>query len=527
MNPRLQGLSPTVLSHLDAAGEALDSGRRDDATQQLQLALAVYPDHPEVLRMQAGLFSLQNRHGEAIRTMQRAIRQRPGDALYHNTMGTLLGSGGDYELATRALEHACQLDPLMPVAWYNRGVMLTRCVRHEEAIAALKQAVILAPEHWNARALLADLLRTRGFVEESEHEYRRLLAARPITGTAWWGLADLKTAFSAEDIRRMEVAAKDPHASIADSVATRFALAKALEDGHRYADSLNVLAEANAMARRQKQWDASAFNRDLEAIRTAFSASHATSGVTMGSEVIFITSLPRSGSTLVEQIFASHSSVEGAGELPDLPMVINEESRRAVRRFQAGCLPCCPPTGSVLVGDTLSAPRAGASNDPCSLTNCSTTGCTSTSSARCCLGHTSLHAVVTRLKPVFQRIDSICPTTNTREHLPMSHGSGRRSIEQCMTRQWIIRLTSLSINTSVCCKILKCRSGGYSTFAAFRLNRPACAFMKQNARCDHRAQLRYPFRCTIQPGQHAMVPFSTRCAWNWASRHGKARTQQR
>ncbi|MBB6246772.1 tetratricopeptide (TPR) repeat protein [Rhodanobacter sp. A1T4] len=329
MDPRLQGLSPDALKYLMAAGEALDSGRRDRAAQQLEFASAIYPDHPEVLRMHSGLLSLRNLHSDAIKTMQRAIRQRPQDALYHNTMGTLLGAAGDYELATKALQHACDLQPSMAFAWYNLGVMLTRCVRNDEAISALQRAVSLAPDHWNARALLADMLRTHGRIEEAESEYRSLLRERPTTGTAWWGLADLRTTrFKAEDIQQMQVAAQDPHASIDDLIAIRFALAKALEDSSRYADSLAVLADANAMARSRQEWDASAFSHSVAVINAAFSPPPASADAAIGQEVIFVTSLPRSGSTLVEQILASHSSVEGAGELPDLPLVLNEESRR-------------------------------------------------------------------------------------------------------------------------------------------------------------------------------------------------------
>lgn len=334
MNPRLQGLGPAAAQYVMTAGQALDAGRVDEADSHLARALAAYPDHPEVLRMKAGILSLRGQHPDAIRMMQRALAQRPGDALYHNTMGSLLGTAGDYEGAIRALRQTCELQPGLALAWFNLGIMLTKCVRNEEATEALQRAVALAPTHTGARALLADLLRTRGKVEEAAAEYRRLIAAQPTTGIAWWGLADIKTQrFSEEDIAQMRAALRRPEASDNDRVGIGFALAKALDDAGRYAESLDALAQANAIARRHLAWNAPAFSASVAAISDAFEPAPRASVKPLGSEVIFIVSLPRSGSTLVEQILASHSQVEGAGELPDVPQVLAEESRRRGKPF--------------------------------------------------------------------------------------------------------------------------------------------------------------------------------------------------
>ena len=329
MIPRLQGLSPTARVNIMVAGEALESGRVDEAERRLADAVTTDPQHPEVLRMQAGIHSLRGRSQQAISTMRLALAQRPQDALYHNTLGTLLGSAGDYDAAIAALRHGCELQPDLAIAWYNLGVMLTRSVRNEEAASALRRAVALAPDHASARALLGDMLRTRGHTGEAEAEYRKVLAERPWTGIAWWGLADLRTVrFSDDDIAQMQAALQQPRASEDDRIATGFALAKALDDGDRHADSLTALAQANAIARHRQQWNADAFSAGITAIRQAFTPPPVAAAEPLGNEVIFIISLPRSGSTLVEQILASHSSVEGAGELPDLPLALAEESRR-------------------------------------------------------------------------------------------------------------------------------------------------------------------------------------------------------
>ncbi|HET6553874.1 MAG TPA: sulfotransferase [Dyella sp.] len=329
MNARLQGLGPSATQQVMMAGQALDAGRVDEADQQLAKVLAAYPDHPEVLRMRAGVLSLRGQHADAIHTMQRALAYRPQDAFYHNTLGSLLGTAGQYEAAIDALRKTCELQPSLAMAWYNLGVMLTKCVRNEEATAALQRTVSLAPDHAPARAMLADILRTRGHTEEAAAEYRKLITLQPTAGMAWWGLADLRTQrFSSDDIAQMQRALSSPHASDDDRNAIGFALAKALDEAGRYEDSLKALEQAHAIALRRQRWDAKTFSASVANLRAAFDASSTSAPEELGREAIFIVSLPRSGSTLVEQILASHSSVEGAGELPDLPHVLVEESRR-------------------------------------------------------------------------------------------------------------------------------------------------------------------------------------------------------
>lgn len=312
-----------------SAAQALDAGRADEADRQLERVLAAYPDHPEVLRMKAGIHSLRGRHNDAIQLMRRALAQRPGDALYHNTFGSLLGAAGNYDGAIQALQRTCELEPRLAMAWYNLGVMLTKSVRNEEAAEALQRAVTLEPNHVAARALLADLLRTRGQVDEAAAEYRRVLAVQPTFGLAWWGLADLRTQrFDAKDVAQMQAALTQPKATEGDRIAMGFALAKAFDDEGQYDRALDALALANATARRHQGWDAPRFSAGVASVADAFVPAPAGSKAPLGSEVIFIVSLPRSGSTLIEQILASHSSVEGAGELPDLPRVLAEETQR-------------------------------------------------------------------------------------------------------------------------------------------------------------------------------------------------------
>ncbi len=331
---RLYGLDALAIPRVVATAHALESGRLDEAAREIAAVSTRYPQHPEVLRLVAGIDSLRARHAEAIDAMRRAVAQRPNDALYQNTLGAVLAEAGDWDDAIAALQRCCELQPGLAIAWYNLGVLLTRCVRHDEAVVALRRAVEIAPDHVAARALLADMLRVSNHAQAAAAEYRRILQQQPHAGMAWWGLADLKTTkFDAEDIDRLRAAFTDARASDDDRIAVGFALGKALDDHQRYAESLAALEAANAIARRRRQWDARAFSAGVAANLAAFSPPPAGAREPQGAGVIFIVSLPRSGSTLIEQILASHSAVEGAGELPDLPLTLAEESKRRGQAF--------------------------------------------------------------------------------------------------------------------------------------------------------------------------------------------------
>lgn len=333
--PRLMGLDNEAIQRVMATAQALELGRPDQAAAQLRPALANYPEHPEVLRLHAGILSLRGDHPRAIATMRRAVELRPIDPLYYNTLGTVLGSCGDFDGAIHALHRACELQPELAIAWYNLGLMLTRCVRNDEAAQAVRRAVALAPDNMDARALLGDLLRMQGDAENAAVEYRKVLAVRPGTGMAWWGLADLRMGkLKPEDVECMRNALHDSRSSDNDRVAIGFALAKALDEQGRYHESLDALKRANAIARLRQKWNAPAFSALVESINEAFTPPPApATPVGLGQEVLFITGMPRSGTTLVEQILASHSQVGGAGELPDLSLVLTEESRRRGQPF--------------------------------------------------------------------------------------------------------------------------------------------------------------------------------------------------
>jgi tetratricopeptide (TPR) repeat protein len=335
-DPRLEGLSPSAARRLSIASQAIAVGHAVTAEQRLSGLLAVYPNHPEVLRMYAGLQCLRGDFYGAVTTMERAIALHPNDAAFWSSMGSALLEAARYDEAIDALRHACELDPEYTSAWYNLGLAYIRCMRVDEAAAALRRAVSQSSDQSiNARVILGDMFRAENRLDEAIEEYRAVIAMQKHAGMAWWGLVEIKTQrLGDEDLAQLREAMKIPRATGEDLSAMGFALARLLEDRGLYAEALAALEQANARIRARRHWDGAAYSAHLEAILRAFAPPPVGApDALLGHEAIFVTSMPRSGSTLTEQILAAHSQVDGGGEVSDLPSVLIEESQRLGKGF--------------------------------------------------------------------------------------------------------------------------------------------------------------------------------------------------
>ncbi len=176
-------------------------------------------------------------------------------------------------------------------------------------------------------------LRTAGRQDDSVSAYRRAISMVPTLGEAYWSLANLKTfRFTDEEARAMRAALGRKDLADEDRVHFEFALGKTLEDAGSYEDSFAHYAAGNALRRRSHPYSADD-NADLiRRLKELFTADFFAARAGWGCptpDPIFIVGLPRAGSTLLEQILASHSLVEGTMELPDVPRIVHELNARA------------------------------------------------------------------------------------------------------------------------------------------------------------------------------------------------------
>ena len=328
LDPRLNGLAASAIAHVEAAKNFLQQRQAVAAERELRSALSAGRNHAEVLRLLGMSLRLQNRNDEALQVMRRAVAQKPADALVQNGLGTALDACGDRDAAIVAFRRACELAPQSAQLWSNFGKTLSDHGLFDEAVPTLERAVALGALD-SAALRLAYALRVLGRTDQSAKIYRDLIASNSNDSQAWLGLSNLNTRmFSNDDVVALEKLWHGNKNAVDDRISIGFSLARALDDHARYAESMSVLNEANALTHSIRPWSATNFSHHIDAVLSAFDEMPHGAKDDQGSNVVFIVSMPRSGSSLTEQILASHPQVDGAGELMELSGVLQEESQR-------------------------------------------------------------------------------------------------------------------------------------------------------------------------------------------------------
>jgi tetratricopeptide (TPR) repeat protein len=207
-----------------------------------------------------------------------------------------------------------------------RASALSATGKVQEALREYDETIRVAPDRPEYRASYGRALRGAGRREDCIAAFREAIRLSPEFGEAWWGLADLKTfRFASGDVQAMRERLAAADLSYENRVYLHFALGKALEDSGAYVESFEQYLRGNALVRAEHPYDADDIDenigREKRYFVRDFFIAHEKEGCS-SVEPIFIVGVARSGSTLVEQILASHSSVEGAGELPALTSVV-------------------------------------------------------------------------------------------------------------------------------------------------------------------------------------------------------------
>jgi tetratricopeptide (TPR) repeat protein len=247
----------------------------------------------------------------------------------HAELGVALFKTGAADEGIVHLRKACGLAPHSARTWFNLGEALKQDARLSEAADALQHAIGLDPSLAAGRLSLARVQASLGRIDAAARELREILRREPTNAEAWFGLSNLNTIrFSADDVARIRETFALAAGSPGQYEMAGFSLAKALEDQGAYAEAFEVFRVANAARRKRVRWDAEGEHERIDAIlRVCANWDPPPQPRQQGEEVIFIASIPRSGSTLVEQILASHPDVEGANEINDLAVVVETESR--------------------------------------------------------------------------------------------------------------------------------------------------------------------------------------------------------
>jgi len=237
----------------------------------------------------------------------------------------------------RALEEA---DKLVRVDSKNRAFRIARANAlvglgdHKEAVKEFRALAQATPEAADLHLSIAHALKTMGRQSEAIEAYRRSASVRPSFGDAYWSLANLKTyRFTDQELTAMrEQLSGDVR--LVDRYHLCFALGKALEDRGEFAESFRYYEQGNALKRTECRYDAAQVERiarsQVALCTQEFFGARRGQGCDR-PDAIFIVGLPRAGSTLIEQILASHSKVEGTSELADIPRLVQRLNGRDPR----------------------------------------------------------------------------------------------------------------------------------------------------------------------------------------------------
>ncbi|MEZ5503566.1 MAG: sulfotransferase [Halioglobus sp.] len=312
-------LSP-VRRMMALAAEHHQAGRLQDAEQLCRRVLQQDARHVDALRMLGLLAAAAGDLDDAEHLLRQALALAPDHVPALFELGRVLKELDRPEDAIEVYRELLALQPDNPKAHYRLAGVLAPAALNEESAAAYRRCLELAPRHAGAWLGLGHMLKTLGSQREGIAAYQRCLELEPDFGEAYYSLANLKTyRFGDDDIRDMQAQLQSETLNDTSRVNFLFALAKAFEDRGDYGQAWRYYEEGNARQRMLVSYDPVQTETVNDDLIRFFSADFFRATAGQGNPdpaPIFVLGLPRSGSTLVEQIIASHSQVEGTSELP-------------------------------------------------------------------------------------------------------------------------------------------------------------------------------------------------------------------
>jgi tetratricopeptide (TPR) repeat protein len=321
---------------IEEATAALVADERKTSESVFRRILQEDASHFAALCGLAALSLAADRCNDAERLLRHALKQSAHHPLAWRGLGQALTALGRLGEAVAAARYLIKIEPKNPQSWITIANVSIRLMRQEEALDAYEQAARLQPDGVRLRMSIGHAQKTLGRRAECEASYKAALALDPGSAEAYWSLADLKNyTLSDVEVETMQRLLARDKRERANEAQLHFALGKAFEQRERYADSFSHYARGNALRRLDAPFDTEQFERGTARIRAFFNrdffAERAGSG-NSDPAPIFIVGLPRSGSTLLEQILASHSRVEGTMELPNIMNITRQFDEMSAAR---------------------------------------------------------------------------------------------------------------------------------------------------------------------------------------------------
>jgi tetratricopeptide (TPR) repeat protein len=309
-------------AHFNLGNVLLARNRHQEAAARYQQALAIRSDYAEAHNNLGCALLALGRLGEAIGSFVRAITARPDFAEAYDNIGRALQKLGRFKQAIAYHQRALAIKPDYAEAHTHLGSALHRLDQAEDASAHCRKSIALSPNYADAHYGLGVALEALGRSDEARGAFERALQLAPRRAQFHLALA-LSGRFRAGDVRLKaieELLREEASLSDDDRIMLHFASGKAFADLEQHEPSFRHFLQGNALKRQRTPYDEAATLRFFERIEAVFTPElmqRMRGGGDPSSVPVFVVGMPRSGTTLIEQILASHSKVFGAGELEE------------------------------------------------------------------------------------------------------------------------------------------------------------------------------------------------------------------
>lgn len=322
----------TTSVELNHASNLINEGKLEEASNILRSIFEKSPEDVNVLRLLAELGKRRGHLKDSAELLRRAIMIHPdGDAARFDLLSILM-------LMHKHEEAMTIIDNLLKRHTENLQLMsmkaniLMRLGENLNAISYFEKILTRDFDLLGVWMMYGHCLKSVGRLSDSINAYREALLLDPCSGDAWWSLANIKTfKFDLDDIKKMEDAINTKGRNIIDRASLHFALAKALEDNNQNPESsFNHYKIGNELRRSTIKYDRDFFsemcNKFIKFQSKEFFKKREGQGF-LAASPIFVLGMPRSGSTLIEQILASHPQIEATNELHDIISIANRLSK--------------------------------------------------------------------------------------------------------------------------------------------------------------------------------------------------------
>lgn len=319
----------TELPHaIVEAGSWFCDGEDLAAENLLTSYIATEGRHVEALRLLGRIAQRRGATNRAESLFREVVDSAPGYADARLDLVRVLIKRQKYAAALEQIGVRLQIAPSDPEARFLRATILAGLSRHEDAVPIVRDLLSETPQRNHLRIVLGHSLKALGRTDEAVRAYRDATSGQADIGDAFWSLANLKTySFSDREVERMRDLEAVPSPGLPDRAHLCFALGKALADQGDYRGSWAFYERGNLLVRAKSSYHPEATEdnarRLIEICSEDFFVTRAGAGAA-DCDPIFIVGLPRSGSTLLEQILASHPDVDGTQELHDVPRIVEE-----------------------------------------------------------------------------------------------------------------------------------------------------------------------------------------------------------